>query len=527
MPFITQVLLPKRDDSRTDLTGPKRKRGTTNFRLTVLALAGLIASCARERQGQKVNPYGDSLPPGAIARLDPGRWPHDQGATFIARVGFSSDGKQIFTENQAAFISAWDTMTGKRLRSIEEPRGNLYEVSRERLLIYSVEGSFRLRDLATDKETRSIKTDLSIGAVAVSENNKLLAVAGMEDKKGAIAVYELVTGKERYFFRLPAGTHRALGSGGRGPAPFDFSELPPIPRALLFSPDGQTLAGYSFAGPFPDGNKVALWSLTLGRELPTIHPPKGQEIGPLAFSPDGRSLAVEMVVDYGEDTPRLYETATGLERRRYGTTSADGAALERDEANMGAFPRLVANVAISPDGKILAHGRKDGAIALWDVAARRELGQLTGHQSAVYALSFSADGRMLASSSLLDTTVLLWDMTKFSAKPKPQAAAIDTPVRWQDLISHDATKAFDAICALAAAPEKAVPFLKEHLKPEAIDSKRIQRLIADLDNEQFAMRRQASSELEKIGELAVPCLAKDLGRQTVGRSSPPRQRNTQ
>src|SRR5262249_51323189 len=180
-----------------------------------------------------------------------------------------------------------------------------------------------------------------------------------------------------------------------------------------------------------------------------------------------------------------------------GTKSADVDALDRDETNRGLFPRLGAYVAISPNGKILAHGRKDGTIALWDVAARQELGKLTGHQDAVWALSFSADGRMLASSSL-DTMVLLWDMTKFTQKANSQAAGIDAAARWHDLMSDDAVKAFDAICALAAAPDKAVPYLKEHARPAvAADAPEINRLIADLDSEQFDVRKKANDELAR------------------------------
>src|SRR5207249_2590739 len=42
------------------------------------------------------------------------------------------------------------------------------------------------------------------------------------------------------------------------------------------------------------------------------------------------------------------------------------------------------------------------------------------------------------------------------------------------------------------------------------DAAKVQRLIADLDDERFAVRRQASVALEKIGEPAAPSLRKAL-----------------
>lgn len=82
---------------------------------------------------------------------------------------------------------------------------------------------------------------------------------------------------------------------------------------------------------------------------------------------------------------------------------------------------------------------------------------------------------------------------------------------WTDLAGEDAAKAHQAVWTLAAAPEKAVPFLKDHLQPaSAINAEQVQRLIADLDSTEFALRRDASKKLASFGEQAEPALRQAL-----------------
>jgi WD40 repeat protein len=68
----------------------------------------------------------------------------------------------------------------------------------------------------------------------------------------------------------------------------------------------------------------------------------------------------------------------------------------------------VNSVTFSPDGRTLASGSGDKTIKLWDAASGELLRTLTGHTKFVYSVAFSPDGRTLASGGM-DNTIKLWD----------------------------------------------------------------------------------------------------------------------
>jgi WD40 repeat protein len=67
-------------------------------------------------------------------------------------------------------------------------------------------------------------------------------------------------------------------------------------------------------------------------------------------------------------------------------------------------------VTFSPDGRWLASGAADNMVRLWEVSSGSPVRIFAGHKGMVLTVAFSPDGRWLASSSL-DTTARIWDVS--------------------------------------------------------------------------------------------------------------------
>lgn len=213
------------------------------------------------------------------------------------------------------------------------------------------------------------------------------------------------------------------------------------------------------------------------------------------FAPDGRTVG-----EAGFSNIKLRQLRTGQELRAFGGKQI-----------------AAATSLFSPDGKIMIAGKHDGAIRLWDTANGSVLLDFPAHPSGVTALAFSPDGQWLASGAK-DASVLIWDWEHIRRQaaartPEPAAAAVEPAKLWADLAGQDAPKAYQAIQTLAATPAETIPFLKARLRPvPPLDPRHLDKLLADLDDKQFPVRKKAEQALEKLGELAARAITGQLAR---------------
>ncbi len=76
--------------------------------------------------------------------------------------------------------------------------------------------------------------------------------------------------------------------------------------------------------------------------------------------------------------------------------------------------RSVRDIAFRPDGRLLASAGDDSQLKIWDLATKKELYSLTGHEQPIADLDFSPDGEFLVSASE-DNTVRAWRISEGSA----------------------------------------------------------------------------------------------------------------
>ncbi len=165
-------------------------------------------------------------------------------------------------------------------------------------------------------------------------------------------------------------------------------------------------------------------------------------------------------------------------------------------------------MVFAPDGRLLASGGRDGAVAFWDAATGGSRGRYPGHADAVTALAFAADGKAVISGSA-DSTALVWDLDGLDAVKgaTKQPTAADLNAMWAALESEDAVKASEAVWGLAAAPKTALPYLRERLKlASAVDDQSVGKQLTLLDDDDFDVREKAMHDLTAMGQRAVPFL---------------------
>ncbi|WP_030744119.1 WD40 repeat domain-containing serine/threonine protein kinase [Streptomyces sp. NRRL F-5135] len=151
--------------------------------------------------------------------------------------------------------------------------------------------------------------------------------------------------------------------------------------SLAFSPDGKSLAVGT------DRGVVGLWNVAERRQVGLGHADRARTIDSVAFSPDGKLLAAG-----GGDGIRLWDADSGKERM-------EEVAVLDGEASID-------HVAFSPDGRTLASAGYNSfppvpsesySVRLWDVAGRTVRDTLHNSKK-IWGMAFSPDGKTLATT---------------------------------------------------------------------------------------------------------------------------------
>ncbi|HEY7312303.1 MAG TPA: sigma-70 family RNA polymerase sigma factor, partial [Gemmataceae bacterium] len=447
---------------KTAILTPMKLTAAVLLTLGVLAGAGLAAShfLARKpaedqplasappdkpksEKAERVDLYGDPLPPGALRRMGTVRFRH---RGFLGSVAFSPDGKTLaaggysgvillydaatgrklremsaianqfpalaFAPDGKTLASAgsktlqiWDAGTGKELRRFDAEVDDSYSHHFIIPLVYSPDGktlasvapdhSVRIWDAKTGKELVKLQGhQYLIHCLAFAPDGKTLFSAGGDGTRaGSVRVWQTATGKELRKFSL----HQKGASGQ--------------PDPLCFSPDGKrfVFAAYEHLPPkkgvkfFTPVCVVTFLDLDTGEVRRKLEPREGR-FKSAAYSPDGKLLA----------TMHGVRTITGNHQSEHNNRiqvreAATGKPLFDFPAYAEQNTQWPCGLAFSPDGKRLAAAATASSLHVWDTIRGRELLEKPEtHHDGVRCVAYAPDGQTLASAGA-DRDIVLWD----------------------------------------------------------------------------------------------------------------------
>ncbi len=278
----------------------------------------------------------------------------------ITKLVFSSNGTTLASASEDRTIRLWDVATGAHKHTLTGHNSYIYSIAfssdGSTLASGSQNGKIRLWNTTTGQYRVTLEGHQSyIYSLAFSPDGKTL-VSGSADR--TIRLWDATT--RQYRVTLEGHTESV--------------------NSVVFSPDGKTLASGSA------DQTIRLWDATTGFHQQTLSGHTGS-IYDISFIQNGQTLASKS----NDGTVRLWDAATGQQRE---TLSANN----------------LRNVSINSDGTMLAGVYSNRNISLWDIATEIEVASLKGHTSEIYSLTFSPDGKNLASGGR-DTTIRLWNLS--------------------------------------------------------------------------------------------------------------------
>jgi WD40 repeat protein len=370
------------------------------------------------------------------------------GAQQALSLGFSPDGKFLVTTPNRADLTLFDATSLKLIGTLRGhlglTRGLGYSPDGKLLATASIDQTARVWDLATLREVAvlggfgerisdvkftpdAIVLVSGYGTLKVYDRSKVVnrgLFAAVPDPGG---VYCLALCPDRHTFatRSQIGTLTLWDRTNCTPLwskrVDDGEDLAPI----AYSPDGKTLAWNTH-------DVLRILTLKSGAITPIpLNANPGRFVHPVAFSPDGLELAYScrtqlLVLDLKSQHSRLFaptdDEVSAINYSRDGKRLVFGDHLgwltmcDRFSGQIffktNAHRPRVASLEFSPDDRLLATGGDDSLIKLWEVRPKSLTLKhtLRGHRGYAGG-SFSPDGSRLVSNAS-DLMIKLWDVER-------------------------------------------------------------------------------------------------------------------
>jgi WD40 repeat protein len=355
---------------------------------------------------------------------DPGQGP--------ARLAFGADGAILYSNSDTTALTAWDTLTGSYNGTLA-PGPRAGTTVGKTVQAIAVSGDGRTKVAATSDGTILrwhsnpnwyVKPIAAVTALDFRPDGKAL-LAG--DAEGELETWEAMTGRQVASAKLDGAVFAAAyAKGGEritGTVRGTFTVT--AANAGMARPRSVRLTGREFRGALavsPDGTMFAAAHdspLTIGEnsdhkvtvwEVATLKQIAELDLGvrsptELTFSPDGERLVALANADGdGAILDRDPDGAVSSTMISWRTPDFDG------EKRVPLDENTLAALTFTPDGKSVLTAGTEGVVQIRDAVTGEERGRFGKHTSTVREIAVSPDGRQVATVTVEDPAVRLWDL---------------------------------------------------------------------------------------------------------------------